>query len=85
MGTSSGLSMLFRRHAGHWLEPVREVGCSFFDRPVFHRVRHDIGDIWFQRRAERLPIRADEKAKTMLQCPTVLEQQPQHRDRCNRA
>ena len=40
--------MLFRRDAGHGLEPVREVGDALFDRPVLHGVGHDVGHLQVQ-------------------------------------
>ena len=32
------LSMFLRRDAGHRLEPVRKVGYTFFDCPIFHHI-----------------------------------------------
>ena len=40
--------MLFRRDAGHRLEPVGEVGRPLLHRPVLHRVRHHAGDVRIQ-------------------------------------
>ena len=38
-GGNKGI-VLFRRHAGHWLEPVGVVCCAFGHRPVLHRRCH---------------------------------------------
>ena len=37
--------VLLRRDAGHRLEPVREMRCAAFDRPILHRIGDDSGNL----------------------------------------
>ncbi len=43
--------VLFRRHAGHGLEPVGEVGGPLLDRPLLHGVGYDVGGFDVQKGA----------------------------------
>ena len=45
--------VLFGRDAGHGLEPVRVVGRALGNRPILHRIGHDVCHRWVKRGALR--------------------------------